>query len=125
MWRTGIFCRNYDLSFDHYRVTYECFLVILKKLENDLDFTWGEWAIAIHGRYESPILFISFAYIYSCILQQFTLLCTDMKWVTLALNPPHSLNNYTDILLCTIGLSHIYSKNTYPINMKQPDSESY
>src|SRR5258708_27154466 len=65
--------------------------------------TWGEWAIAMHGRYESPILFISFAYIYSCIFQQFTLLCTD---ITLALNPPHSLNNYTDFLLCIlIGLS--------------------
>src|ERR1700733_1891373 len=25
--------------------------------------TWGEWAIAMHGRYESPILFISFTYI--------------------------------------------------------------
>ena len=45
-------------------------------------------------------------YIYSCIFQQFTLLCTDMKWVTLALNPPHSLNNYTDFLLyILIGLS--------------------
>jgi hypothetical protein len=24
--------------------------------------TWGEWAIAMHGRYESPILFILFTY---------------------------------------------------------------
>ena len=30
---------------------------------------------------------------YFCIFLQFTLPCTDMKWVTLALNPPHNLNN--------------------------------
>ena len=35
-----------------------------------------------------------------CISLQFTLLCTDMIWVTLAPNPPHSLDNYTDFLLC-------------------------
>jgi hypothetical protein len=42
--------------------------------------TWGEWAIAMHGRYESHILFISFTYIsfmytpwYVCIFLPYTL----------------------------------------------------
>ena len=29
-----------------------------------IEFTWGEWAIAMHGRYESHVLFISFTDIY-------------------------------------------------------------
>jgi hypothetical protein len=38
MWSTGLYCDDYDFSSDNYRVTYELFLSILKKLENDPTF---------------------------------------------------------------------------------------
>jgi len=46
--------------------------------------------------------------------QQYTLLCTDMKWVTLALNPPHSLNNYTDFLCVYINIMGKNCKTSPP-----------
>jgi hypothetical protein len=39
MWRTGIYCDDHEFSFENYRVTYEIFLSILTKLENDPMFT--------------------------------------------------------------------------------------
>src|SRR6266436_10342301 len=37
----------------------------------------------------------------------------DMKWVTLTLNPPHSLNNHTDLLFC------IMKNCKYPLHLSE------
>jgi hypothetical protein len=48
---------------------------IFRGVSPEVEVTWGEWAIAMHGRYESPVLLILFThicYVHSMIFLYFS-----------------------------------------------------